>query len=173
MKALDKIMLITGCPRSGSQMTADIIRLCGAFNINPLDKNPALDFRKDRKVFYLETSLCLMWHMWHRAFPDATWIIVRRADEDIIYSCQHTGFMRERKTKKGWQEWIEVHKRRFQEMHDAGLNVREVWPTKFVEGDFSEMRTIIEWLGLKWNDEAVQDFICPELFYRKGMNNGR
>lgn len=173
MNSLDKIILVSGCPRSGTQMTADIIRLCGAFNIDPLGKNSVSDFRKNRKVFYLETSLCLVWQMWRRAFPDAKWIVVRRADEDIIYSCQHTGFMKARKTKKGWQELIYVYKRRFQEMHDAGLCVKEVWPTKFVEGNFSEMRTIIEWLGLRWDDQAVQDFICPELFYRKEAGNGR
>lgn len=67
---------------------------------------------------------------------------------------------------------MNVYKRCFAEMQDAGLDVREIWPTKFVEGDFTEMQACIKWLGLKWDDQAVKDFICPELFYRNEVNDG-
>lgn len=125
---------------------------------------------KDDPWFYKGAKLCLIWPIWHMAFPKSKWIIVRRADEDIIYSCMHTNFMRAFHTEQGWQAWIDQHKERFQEMKDAGLALREVWPTKFVEGDFSEIQEVISWLGLQWQDKPVKDFICPEL-WRNG--NGK
>jgi len=112
--------------------------------------------------FYKGAKLCLIWPLWHKAFPNAKWIIVRRADEDIIYSCLRTTFMRAYDDVVGWQFWIDQHKKRFQEMHDAGLDIREVWPTKFVEGDFSEMQQVVEELGLQWDDRAAREFVNPE-----------
>ncbi len=123
-----------------------------------------------QQVFYKDPKLALMWPLWHKAFPKARWVLVRRKDEDIIYSCMRTGFMLGYKTKRGWQSWINVYKRRFERMRDQGLFIREVWPTKFIEGDFGEIQACIKWLGLKWEDQAVRDFIRPELFYNGGKD---
>lgn len=117
-------------------------------------------------LYYKGAKLCLIWPRWAEAFPQAKWIIVRRRDQDIVNSCMKTGFMRKRVTTSQWQEWIDHHKQCFQEMHDAGLQIREVWPTKFVEGDFSEIKEAIEWLGLEFNEEKAKEFISPSLYTR-------
>jgi hypothetical protein len=117
---------------------------------------------KDGPWFYKGAKMCLFWPIWHRAFPNAKWIIVRRKDEDIINSCLRTGFMRAYDDAEGWQTWVDHHKERFQEMKAAGLSVAEVWPTKFVEGDFTEVhRVVIKFLRLRWRDKKVRDFIEP------------
>lgn len=113
--------------------------------------------------FYKGAKLCLIWPIWHEAFPEAKWVIVRRKDEDIIYSCMQTAFMRAFDKEEDWQGWVDIHKKRFEEMKKAGLDICEVWPTKFVEGNFTEIQSVVAELGLEWND-SVEDFIEPSLW---------
>ena len=120
--------------------------------------------------FYKGAKMCLIFPLWMETFPDAKWLIVRRKDEDIINSCMKTGFMRAYKKPEGWQTWIDVHKKRFGQMKAMGMEVKEVWPTKFVEGDFGEIKEAIEWLGLEWKPHFVKDFIDPKLWR---TNNGK
>jgi len=220
-------ILLTGCARSGTSMTAGIISFCGAFGgkmsgpndnnkkgmfenaeirnnfvkpylasigADPMGQNPLPEagrlrpypyLREDVEKtlghqgyksgpwFYKGAKMCLMWSVWHAAFPKAKWIIVRRKDEDIIASCLKTGFMRAFNDEMGWQWWVDQHKKRFEEMKAAGLDVQEIWPTKFVHGDLSEIRTFVDMYGgLKWNEKAVADFITPAWWSTGRQNNG-
>ena len=125
--------------------------------------------------FYKGAKMCLMWPVWHYAFPNAKWIIVRRRSGDIVNSCLKTGFMRafsrketQRKVganseKEGWLWWIRHHETQFVDMIQAGLNVKIVWPERMVTGDYQQMCETLEWLGLPWRSE-VTDFIEPKLW---------
>ena len=108
--------------------------------------------------------MCLIWPEWHKAFPDAKWIIVRRRTNDIVNSCMRTGFMNAFQTPEGWRDWVEHHLERFQEMYAAELNILEVWPSKFVAGDFDEIKRVIDALGLKWKEDRVLEFVEPALW---------
>ena len=119
---------------------------------------------KNGPMFYKGAKMCLMWPLWHRAFPNAKWIIVRRLDEDIVNSCMKTSFMRGYKDASGWQGWVEKHLDRFDEMKRANLDIVEVWPQKMVHGNFEEIKFVVEKLGLKWNEREVIDFILPALW---------
>lgn len=221
-------ILITGCARSGTSMTAGIINICGAFggdmfgpnkhnqkgmfenkevrqNVNkpylkkigcdPLGQYPLPNNRQVFEVsdtdivelrtrvqliyhhqgyingewFYKGAKICLVWYLWHRAFPNAKWIIVRRSAQDIANSCLRTSFMRAYKDKDGWIKWVRQHQRRFDEMKSAGLNVFEFWPSKAIDGDFDHIREMIYFLNLEYekNEQLLQSFIDPSL-YRRG-----
>ena len=108
--------------------------------------------------------MCLLWPLWHNAFPEAQWIIVRRDPMDIVNSCMRTGFMRGYGTPVGWRYWVMEHEKRFSEMKDAGLDVREVWPQKMINGEFSEMESVVKELGLEWDEKKAVEFICPDLW---------
>lgn len=214
-------ILITGCARSGTSLTAGIVHYCGAFigdvtgrmphnkkgqfenkamrnglvkpalvkagcdrlgqkplpNIDtfPIDPEWA---KKVQSIFmregykkgpwaYKGAKMCLFWTQWHHAFPNAKWIIVRRHDEEIINSCLKTGFMRAYKDAKGWQKWIDEHKKRFDEMHEAGLDIQEVWPINIIEGRYGEMKTVISRMGLNWNRDMIHEFIEPRLWTKR------
>ena len=130
---------------------------------------------KDGPWFYKGAKMCLMWPVWHFAFPYAKWIIVRRRTGDIVNSCLKTSFMRafgRRAFQKavgvdneidGWIWWVRQHERRFVEMIDNGLNCKIVWPERMVNGDYRQMMETIEWLGLEWNSEVLS-FIDPKLW---------
>jgi hypothetical protein len=128
--------------------------------------------------FYKGAKMCLTWPLWHYAFPNAKWIIVRRRTGDIIRSCQKTSFMRafgrkdvQRKVKakderEGWLWWVHRHEQRFVEMIQTGLNVKIVWPERMVMGDYQQIHEAMEWLGLDWktNTKRIFEFIDPKLW---------
>ena len=130
---------------------------------------------KDGPWMYKGAKMCLTWPVWHYAFPDAKWIIVRRKTSDIINSCVKTNFMRAFSStnfrmavgaeteEDGWRWWIHQHEQRFIEMIQAGLNVKVVWPERMVTGDYQQLMETIEWLGLEWKTEVLT-FIDPRLW---------
>jgi hypothetical protein len=135
---------------------------------------------KDQRWFYKGAKMALHWQVWHEAFPEAQWIIVRRNDQDIINSCLRTGFMnayaRDHVLKKinaedeqaGWLWWINQHKKRFADMHAAGLDIKQIWPEKLVqEESYTELDELFKWLGLPYKHDDVQEFIEPKLWKQK------
>lgn len=145
-------------------------------NLMPYDlKSPVLDIIRRQGYdgstwMYKGAKLCLVWPLWHQAFPDARWIIVRRPDKDIITSCLRTIFMRAYKDRRGWQTWVDEHKKRFDDMQFAGLDVYEIWSNEIVKGDLSDIRATVNDIAeqspdMAWNEEAVKDFVSPELYH--------
>jgi hypothetical protein len=132
---------------------------------------------------YKGAKMCLSWPVWHYAFPDAKWVIVRRKTSDIINSCLRTGFMRafarpeiQRKVgatteEEGWLWWVHQHEQRFVEMITQGLNVKVIWPERMINGDYSQVYETLEWLGLEWKTEALT-FIDPKLWKARQMKKG-
>jgi len=118
----------------------------------------------DGPIFYKGAKMCLMWPVWHTAFPHAKWILVRRDDEGIINSCLRTPFMTAYKDAEGWKEWIDHHKLCFGEMLDAGLDIFEISTPRLIDGDLSEAEEMIEWLGLTWDENKIGEFVSPELW---------
>jgi hypothetical protein len=134
---------------------------------------------KEGPWMYKGAKACLTWPIWHGAFPNAKWVIVRRRTNDIIASCLKTNFMRAFSSKNfqkcigvdneidGWKWWVEQHKKRFDEMIGAGLNCIIVWPERMVTGDYSQAKGMIECLGLTWKEKEVKAFIDPKLWKAK------
>ena len=131
---------------------------------------------------YKGAKMCLTWPVWHYAFPNAKWVIVRRRTGDIIRSCVRTGFMRafirESTYKKvgatseeeGWLWWVHQHEQRFIEMINEGLNVKVIWPQRMVTVDYQQLYETLEWLGLPWKSEVLS-FIDPLLWHSRNKQN--
>lgn len=115
--------------------------------------------------FYKCAKACLIWMLLDGEFPNAKWIIVRREPKDIVASCMRTGFMQKRKDTESWRKWVDHHLDRFEEMRNSSMQTWEVWPQKLIDGDVSEMYNAIEAVGLKWDEQAVSDFVAPELYH--------
>jgi hypothetical protein len=124
---------------------------------------------------YKGAKMGLFWPVWHYAFPNAKWIIVRRKPSDIVKSCIKTSFMRAFQNDKnqravgvqseeeGWLWWVRQHEQRFIDMIQAGLNIKVVWPERMVNGDYQQIMETMEWLGLSWKS-GVLNFIDPRLW---------
>lgn len=106
---------------------------------------------------------CLIWPLWAAAFPEARWVIVRREDDKIVDSCMRTSFMRKRKTREAWQEWVDEHKLRFAEIMAECREVYQFWPGRALR-DPAPWKALVSWLGLTWDEEKVTDFLEPKLW---------
>lgn len=207
-------ILITGCARSGTSMTAGVISLHGAFGgevdgstrynqkgmfenrslkkkvkwileehgYDPLGQHPLppldggfLDngqlgdavLRTIKKQGYVEgpwyykcAKLCLMWELWAEHFPEGRYIIVRRKKDDIIRSCFRTPFMRKCKDYDEWSAWVDHHLACFEQMKHNLRFVYEVYPPH----GFEDM---VNWLGLEYNQAAVEEFVDPSLYHQR------
>ena len=122
---------------------------------------------KEGPWFYKGARCCLVWPVWHYAYPDAKWIIVRRRSADIATSCLNTAFMNKYSTYDEWIKWVNHHEAKFVEMINAGCNVKVIWPEKLVRGNYEQALEVIEWLGLKWRGKEVMDFVEPKLWKSK------
>ena len=212
-------ILITGCARSGTSLTAGVVDICGAFGgslrpggtpnpkgmfenneiiqdiIKPyldsigMDKMgqdplpkledlvpyPKLKEKVENVMmgdgyecgpwYFKGAKTCLIWPLWHKAFPKAKWIIVRRDALSIARSCMNTSFMRAFSNVEGWLDWVKLHETRFNEMHKAGLDIKEIWPEEAIQGNLSWLQMLIEELGLDWKDKEVKEFITPEYWH--------
>jgi hypothetical protein len=117
-------------------------------------------------VFKSSTN-CQIWPVWHYAYPNAKWVIVRRRTGDIITSCMKTAYMMAfkdpsllktigvRTPQDGWLWWVHEHEKLFVEMIEAGLNCKVIWPDRMVTGDYTQIKEMLEWLGLQWSDSIV------------------
>lgn len=120
-----------------------------------------------RAWVYTGADACLLWPIWHAAFPNARWIIVRRQAEHIARSCLKTGYMTAFGKERAWREWAHSYRRRFLNMHDDGLTTFLVWPEKMLAGDVSEMRKLIDRIpDLEWSQSAVEQALFPSLWKR-------
>jgi hypothetical protein len=141
-------------------------------------------YQDDRPWAYKSNKLVLTWPLWHFAFPNAKWLIIRRRTGDIINSCLKTSFMRAFKTDKYWKEigakneqeawlwWVHQYEERLIEMISKGLNCKVIWPERMVRGDYSQMYETIEWLGLKW-DSKILSYVDPKFLKVRRLSNGK
>ena len=124
---------------------------------------------------YKSPKLCQTWPIWHEAFPDAKWIIVRRRTADIVNSCVKTSFMKSFKDpallqkvgveteREGWLWWVRQHEEMFTGLEAAGASCMTVWPDRMVHGDYGQVNEMLMWTGLHWNPTIV-DKISPMLW---------
>ena len=231
MNDINKPILITGCARSGTSLTAGLIYTAGAWggelsgpnrfnpkgmfenqkirnqlvkpfltsiDADPMGQHPLPDLDQitfteeyagkwrnwitrtwkkqgynDGPVFYKGAKICLIWPLWAKAFPESKWVVVRRETEDIVNSCLRTSFMRAHQKRSGWLKWVAEHEKRFEEMADAKLNIREVWPQRLIAGDFTEIQQVINWLDLDFDLDASRSFVDPKLWRKWVAKRGK
>lgn len=105
----------------------------------------------------------LIWPVWHEAFPDAKWIIVRRNKRSIAASCLRSGFMCHYRDIAGWEWWVEEHEKRFDAMKAAGLDIVEVWPRDYIAAP-EAFRPVADHCGLEFRPEHVTKAIDRNLY---------
>ncbi len=117
----------------------------------------------ERVWLYKDCKLALLWPLWREAFPDARWVIVRRPLEDIVRSCLRTRFMSQHSLDPDfWRSWISEYERRLEALKSSGVWWREVESQAAVLSSLDPIRSLVDDLDLKWNEQAVRAFIKPQ-----------
>ena len=120
------------------------------------------DSYKGGPWFFKTVKGCHFWPIFHEAFPNALWVIVRRDRDSNADSLLRTGFMNAFQTKQEWLAYIDRHEARFEEIA-ATCRYVEVDTDAVVGGNFEDLEEVATQVGLKWNEQAVTEFVDPKL----------
>jgi len=112
---------------------------------------------------YKDAKLTLVWPIFHDAFPEAKWILMRRDKDKIVDSCVRALFMKKRNSRSGWEHWVDEHEKRFVRMREE-LDLIEVWADKIVD-DPQEFAEVAEFCKLKFRPDATNAAIKPKLWH--------
>lgn len=116
---------------------------------------------------YKDSQITQLWELWNASYPDAKWIIVRRRTGDILNSLHETAYMNRFKIvknikavgasneKDAWLWWVHQYEARFRDIIQSGANYRVVWPERMRDGDFEQIKEVVDWCGLEWNEEVI------------------
>lgn len=69
--------------------------------------------------------------------------------------------------KGGWSYWIKEHEKLFVQMIEKGVNCKQIWPERMIDGDYRQIFETLQWLGLPWNSKIV-GFLDSKLNKDKG-----
>jgi hypothetical protein len=128
----------------------------------------AQGYSEDRPWLYKDAKLALVWRSFSRAFPDASWIIVRRDTESFVSSCLRTSFMRQLSEDPAfWKAYAESMDQRLAALATNVSHCFELSANRLVEGDFTELEPICRHVGLTYNQDALVDFVEPKFWRAK------
>lgn len=126
---------------------------------------------------YKDSQIAQLWRLWYTAYPDAKWIIVRRRTGDILNSLHETAYMNRFKNEnniklvnaeseqEAWLWWVHQYEERFRDIVASNLDHRIVWPERMRDGDFEQMKEVINWCDLNWNSEV--EYLMTNLLNKK------
>jgi hypothetical protein len=115
------------------------------------------------------SGFSLSWRYWHKMFPDARWVIIRRKPPYIVNSCVKTAHMRTMKStanlkainanteKEGWMWLVHQYEAQWRAMYECReLSIFEVYPDRMENKDYSKIKILVKELGLQWTDNVVE-----------------
>lgn len=119
-------------------------------------------YTHDEPWLYKDAKLALLWPLFKKAFPDSTWVVVRRDEEGFVNSCLRTYFMRLHSQEPDfWRTLGQAYRARIQALKDSGAPVLEISSPEVIKGDLDQFRELVSRLGLAFREEALQEFITP------------
>lgn len=111
---------------------------------------------------YWGADACLSWPIWHRAFPDAKWVVVRRETGRIVNACNLTQYVKD--VVPDIPVWADSYLGRFEDMAVAGCDIEECWPGRVFSGKLDTARALVTKLGMVWDDATANDALSPALW---------
>lgn len=139
----------------------------------------AASHRAEGARFVASPVACLLWPLWHSAYPDATWIFVQRPIKDIFESCRASGYLdgahvrsnksRRIRTEAELNELIAGYETCYDQMTEAGLSMYDIWPHEIFQGKLGVLMCIMEdYCGLTMSAD-VAEYLRPYL-WKKGIH---
>lgn len=123
-------------------------------------------YRHDRPWLYKDAKLCLVWSIFKTAFPDATWLLVRRDPEEVVQSCLNARFMRQHSdTPDFWRRYVEEYQRRIAALQQTDARILAVSSRDIIEGRLEVFKQVVSQLGLSYNEADLKRFISPAYWH--------
>jgi len=123
----------------------------------------AVDYSKPNFHPFISSQVAaLLYPIWNRAYPKARFVIVRRMPQAVISSCQKVGYVKfARPDEQSWVAMVNHYAAAIDCMKEEGLDVFEIWPSKIIAGDFSDLPKLMEYCDLIYQKDRVKDFLLP------------
>jgi len=111
---------------------------------------------------YKDAKLTLLWPFYKKAFPDATWLVVRRDEDGFINSCLRTHFMKQHSQDRNyWKEFAKEYQIRIEALKKSGANVLEISSPDIINGNLENLKELVLQLGLTYREKELKEFITP------------
>lgn len=109
-----------------------------------------------QRWYYKNNKTLLTWRVWHHAFPNARWVIVKRDEEQIIRSCLRTEFMDAYDSRDEWRQYLNYHLALIDEIKSAVPNWHEFSIDRVFESDENEVREMVLFTGCTYQTEIMR-----------------
>jgi hypothetical protein len=124
------------------------------------------DYNASMPWLYKDAKLTLLWPAFARAFPDATWIIVKRDRQQVIDSCIRTPFMAQHgSAHEFWDVFVAEYEARLTRLAETVERHVVVEPQKLVGGDYANFTEVLSMCGLQFRKTLVDEFICNDFWH--------
>ena len=105
---------------------------------------------------YKDPKLALLWPLFARAFPSATWVIVTRQREAVLSSLARASFMRQHSTSpEFWKPFCACYDDRLDALRQSGVTVFEIAAEELMAGDVSSLAPVCATLGLRFDGDRA------------------
>ncbi|MBT8138174.1 MAG: sulfotransferase [Gammaproteobacteria bacterium] len=176
-EALIKQLLIElGCDPLGVRKLPEPDALQVSFNVKrKLAQVLKRDgYRADRPWLYKDAKMCLLWPLFHQAFPNANWLIVSRDTESFVDSCLRTNFMRQHSdSREFWYSLAEQYLQRLASLREVSSRVFELHSPDLFAGDYSKLERVLQAYGLIKNEAKLGKFINADHWHGKKTDASR
>lgn len=123
---------------------------------------------KDGPWYFKYPNALMHLHSIALTFPNARWVVVKRAEEDIRASAVSSFF----KVRSFQSVDIVGHfLRGLEQVKDIAPDHIEIWPFRLLAQGVEAFKPMIDSLGLKWNEDAVKAFADPSLVHHDAQRH--
>ncbi len=123
-------------------------------------------YKHDVPWLYKDAKLTLIWPFYKKAFPSATWIVVRRDEEGFINSCLRTHFMKQHSQNRNfWKKFAVEYQIRIEALKDSGASVLEISSPDIISGNFANFKDLVLRFGLMYREKELKEFISPAYWH--------
>lgn len=107
---------------------------------------------------FKDPKLSLLWQMFDRSYPQAIWVIVTRQRDKVIDSLCRTSFMARHSTSpEYWKPFCNAYDHRLNRLRSSGARVYDVDSDALSDGDFDQIRPVLDAAGLEFNADKAQN----------------
>ncbi|PJE28873.1 Sulfotransferase family protein [Pseudooceanicola antarcticus] len=106
---------------------------------------------------YKDPKLSLLWPLFARAFPQATWVVVTRERDRVLSSIAKASFMRRHSTSpEFWKPFCACYDTRLDALRQSGVTLFEIRAETLMAGDPSPLEPVCKALGLGYDPEIAR-----------------
>lgn len=125
----------------------------------------------DMPWLYKDPKLALLWPIYRKAFPDATWLVVNRDTEESIDSCLRTYFMKAHTQNRDfWKAFAEEYLKRIDALKASGARVLEISSPDIINGNLESLEKLAPMLNLTYREKELRAFISPDYWHGNSSN---